>query len=87
MAFSASSALPSVHTEASTTRSRRSCRYSTSLMSDRSVDIPGTRVSASRASRSNWSPSQFSSEPVSPDPVSSGPAGSSRWWPWWVAEC
>src|SRR5271168_1312546 len=47
---SASAALPSVHTPTSTTRSRRSCRYSTSEMSASSVDSPATRRSAARSS-------------------------------------
>ena len=49
---SASAWVPSVHTPTSTTRSRRSCRYSTSVTSASSVDSPATRRSAPRASRS-----------------------------------
>src|SRR5690606_38335286 len=46
-------AVPSVHTPTSTTRSRRSCRYSTSVMSDSSVDSPATRRNDARSSSSN----------------------------------
>ena len=49
--------MPSVQTPASTTRSRRSWRYSTSVMSSSSVESPWTRRSAARSSRSSWSPS------------------------------
>ena len=52
------STVPSVQTPASTTRSRRSCRYSTSVTSSSSVDRPATRRSAARSSRSSWSPSK-----------------------------
>ena len=47
-----------VQTAASTTRSRRSWRYSTSVTSSSSVDSPATRRSAARSSRSSWSPSK-----------------------------
>ena len=49
----ACSALPSVQTPTSTTRSRRSCRYSTSVTSASSVDSPATRRSELRSSRSS----------------------------------
>ena len=55
--FSASSAVPSVQTPASTTRSSRSWRYSTSVMSSSSVDRPWTRRREWRAASSSWSPS------------------------------
>src|ERR1044072_3410537 len=55
--LSASCAVPDVQTPTSTTRSRRSCRYSTSVTSSSSVESPATRRSAARAERSYWSPS------------------------------
>src|SRR4051812_26329011 len=55
--FSASATSPPVHTPMSTTRSRRSWRYSTSVTSSRSVRMPATRRSAWRSSRSKPSPS------------------------------
>ena len=51
--FSASRSVPSVQTPTSTTRSSRSCRYSTSVTSWSSVDKPATRRRACRSSRSN----------------------------------
>ena len=45
MAFSASTSLPVVQTLTSTTRSSSSWRYSTSVMSVSSVDMPATRRS------------------------------------------
>lgn len=56
--FSASWTVPVVQTPTSTTRSRRSCRYSTSVTSSSSVERPATRRSAARAERSYWSPSR-----------------------------
>ena len=52
MEFSASSTERVVHTPTSTTRSRRSWRYSTSEMSSSSVDRPATRRRAWRSARS-----------------------------------
>src|SRR4051794_28943539 len=52
MEFSASSTVPSVHTPTSTTRSRRSWRYSTSVMSSSSVRRLATRRSWWRSARS-----------------------------------
>ena len=49
---STSSADPSVQTPTSTTRSRRTCRYSASLMSSSSVERPSTRRSAWRSESS-----------------------------------
>src|SRR5271166_70406 len=46
-------ALPSVHTPTKTTRSSRSWRYSTSVMSASSVDRPATRRSADLSSRAS----------------------------------
>ena len=46
------STVPSVQTPTSTTRSRRSWRYSTSVTSSSSVDRPATRRSAARSARS-----------------------------------
>ena len=51
--FSAFARVPSVHTPMRTTRSRRSSRYSTSVTSWSSVDIPATLRSAARSSRSS----------------------------------
>ena len=45
--------VPSVQTPTSTTRSSRSCRYSTSVTSASSVDRPATRRSACRSSSSS----------------------------------
>ncbi|SLH25270.1 Uncharacterised protein [Mycobacteroides abscessus subsp. abscessus] len=50
MLASAWAAVPEVHTPTSTTRSRRSCRYSTSVMSVSSVDSPATRRNELRSS-------------------------------------
>ena len=55
--FSASSCAPCGYTPMSTTFSRRSCRYSTSVTSSSSVESPRTRRSAARSSRSHCSPS------------------------------
>ena len=56
--FSASTSLPVVQTLTSTTRSSRSWRYSTSVMSVSSVDMPATRRSERRSSSSSCSPSR-----------------------------
>ena len=50
---SASAAVPSVHTPTSTTRSRWSCRYSTSVMSVEFGGQPPTRRSAARSASSS----------------------------------
>ncbi|SKU82118.1 Uncharacterised protein [Mycobacteroides abscessus subsp. abscessus] len=50
MLASASCEVPSVQTPTSTTRSRRSWRYSTSVTSASSVESPATRLSAARSS-------------------------------------
>ena len=61
---SAFSRVPWVQTPMSTTRSSRSCRYSTSVTSCSSVDSPPTRRRARRSSRSCCRPSD-------PDPTRS----------------
>ncbi|CPU67074.1 Uncharacterised protein [Mycobacteroides abscessus] len=48
---------PGLQSPTSTTFSRRSCRYSTSVTSSSSVDRPTTRRSALRSSSSSCSPS------------------------------
>ncbi|OLT46795.1 hypothetical protein BJF88_04150 [Cellulosimicrobium sp. CUA-896] len=49
--------VPGLQSPTSTTFSRRSCRYSTSVTSWSSVDRPATRRSALRSARSSCSPS------------------------------
>ena len=75
--FSASVTVPSVHTDARTTRSRRSWRYSTSVTSVSSVERPSRRRSAARSSRSNWSPSRPKSSWVDSARAEARPASTS----------